>query len=87
MYRQLFEADADQLHPVVGFDHHLREVRLRRDAADGDHLHAEAFAQTVDDELVLTWILARIADATAELVQELVQTREAFFGRINRASR
>ena len=40
-HRRLFQADADQLHAIVGFDHHLGEVRLRRNAADGDHLHAE----------------------------------------------
>ena len=83
MHGRVFEADADQFHAVVGFDHHLCEVRFRRYAADGDDLHAQPIAQAIDDELVLARILARVADTAAELGEELVQTREAFFGRID----
>ena len=82
---RLFQADADQLHAVVGLDHHLGEVRLGRHAADGDHLHAEAVAQLVDDELFLARIRGRIADAAAELAQELLHLRQAFGRRIDRA--
>ena len=52
-HRRLLQADADQLHAVVGFDHDLGEVRLGRNAADRDHLHAEPIAQVFDDELLL----------------------------------
>ena len=38
-----------------------------------------------DDELILPRVLARIADAATQLVQELVHPREAFLGRIDRA--
>ena len=47
LHRRNFQADADQLHAVVGFDHHLGEVGLRRNAADRDDLHAEPLAQAV----------------------------------------
>ena len=57
-HRRLLQADADQLHAVVGFDHHLGEVRVRRDAADRDHLHAELVAQLFDDELLEPWSAA-----------------------------
>ena len=80
-HRRLLQADADQLHAIVGFDHHLGEVRVGGNAADGDHLHAELVAELLDDELFL--IGAR--QPRAHLVQELVHPREAFFGRIDRA--
>ena len=36
--RRLFQADADELHAVIGFDHDLRHVGAGWDAADADDL-------------------------------------------------
>ena len=82
-HRRLFQADADQLHAVVGFDHHLGEVRLGRNAADGDHLHAELVAELFDDELLEAW-LRRAREPAADLVQELAAsaTRPSSVGSI-----
>jgi len=51
LHRRRFEADADQLHAVVGLDEHLREVGGRRDAVDSHHLRAERLPHANDDLL------------------------------------
>lgn len=48
-HRRRLEPDADQLHAVVRFDQHVREVRLRRNAEHPNLGHAECFKHALSD--------------------------------------
>ena len=83
-HRRSFQADADQFHAIVGLDHHLGKMRLRRDAIDRDDLIAQAVAHSFGDgpDLLHRWV--RAAEVNVPL--ELPEGRQAFRGRIDRAA-
>ncbi len=75
-----FEIDPNQLHAIIGFDHHLGEVRCRRNSTNSNRLRAHRLLEFVDNELR---IVGRCP--AAELHEELLHPRKPFGRWIDRA--
>ncbi len=74
-----FQPDADQLHAIVAFEQHLGEMRVGRDAADANVLHAEVRPQAIDDHLGVGR-----RDLRTHAAQKLLHAGQALGGRVDR---